>query len=88
MESTYYPYLGALAWIGIFLLIGTILRAKIKFFQSRLLPASLIGGLVGFVFFKRWLAWNSKLNRLKNDQPGSVQYDHVPSFGIWLFRDF
>ena len=32
MESTFYPYLGALGWIGLFLLIGTVIRAKVKFF--------------------------------------------------------
>ena len=37
MESTFYPYLGALGWTGLFLLIGTIIRAKVKFFQTFLL---------------------------------------------------
>ena len=48
MESTFYPYLGALGWTGLFLLIGTIIRAKVKFFQTFLFPASLIGGIIGF----------------------------------------
>lgn len=56
MESTFYPYLGALGWIGLFLLIGTIIRAKVKFFQTLLFPASLIGGIIGFfVLNAGWL---------------------------------
>ena len=56
MESTFYPYLGALGWIGLFLLIGTVIRAKVKFFQTFLFPASLIGGILGFfVLNAGWL---------------------------------
>ena len=56
MESTFYPYLGALGWIGLFLLIGTIIRAKVKLFQTLLFPASLIGGIIGFAFLNAgWL---------------------------------
>ena len=56
MESTFYPYLGALGWTGLFLLIGTIIRAKVKFFQTFLFPASLIGGIIGFfVLNAGWL---------------------------------
>mgnify|MGYP001322888082 CR=1 FL=1 len=56
MESTFYPYLGALGWTGLFLLIGTIIRAKVKFFQTFLSPASLIGGIIGFfVLNAGWL---------------------------------
>ena len=56
MESTFYPYLGALGWTGLFLLIGTIIRAKVKFFQTFLFPASVIGGIIGFfVLNAGWL---------------------------------
>lgn len=56
MESTFYPYLGALGWTGLFLLIDTIIRAKVKFFQTFLFPASLIGGIIGFfVLNAGWL---------------------------------
>ena len=48
MESTFYPYLGALCWIGILLMVGTIIRAKVRIFQKLLFPASLIGGIIGF----------------------------------------
>lgn len=48
MESSFYPYISAFAWIGILLLLGTFLRAKVKFLQTTLFPASLIGGVIGF----------------------------------------
>lgn len=46
MEQSFYPYLAALAWIGGLLLLGTLIRAKVSFFQKILFPASLIGGLI------------------------------------------
>ena len=38
-----------LGWIGIMLLIGMILRAKIPFLKNWLVPSAIIGGLIGFV---------------------------------------
>lgn len=43
------PFLGFGA-IGIFLVIGVALRAKVRFFQSFLLPSCLIGGTLGCIF--------------------------------------
>lgn len=40
----------AFAWCGVFFLIACILRAKIPFLGNLLMPASLIGGILGFVF--------------------------------------
>jgi len=40
----------AFSLIGMFLVIGVFLRAKIRFFQSFLLPSCLIGGILGCVF--------------------------------------
>ena len=37
MESTFYPYLGALGWTGLFLLIGTIMGASQVFLQKLIL---------------------------------------------------
>lgn len=37
------------SWIGIMLLVGILLRAKIPFLSNILMPASVIGGLVGFI---------------------------------------
>ena len=49
MEATFLPYVGAFIWLSILLTMGTLLRAKIKFFQTNLIPAALIGGALGFV---------------------------------------
>ena len=44
MEASFYPYLGALCWIGMLLMLGTLIRAKVPLFQKLLFPSSLIGG--------------------------------------------
>lgn len=49
MEASFLPYIGAFIWLAILLTAGTFLRAKVKFFQSTLIPASLIGGGLGFI---------------------------------------
>ncbi len=48
MGSTF-PSVLAFAFLASMLLIGALLRARIKFLQNALVPASLLGGLVGFV---------------------------------------
>ncbi len=50
MEATFYPNIVAIGWIGVFLLLGVFLRSKVKFLQTTLLPAALIGGIIGFFF--------------------------------------
>lgn len=40
---------GSVALISVFLLIGTLLRAKFKIFQKLFLPASVIGGFLGLL---------------------------------------
>lgn len=40
----------ALGMIGVFLIMGVFLRAKVKFFQSFLLPSCLVGGALGCIF--------------------------------------
>lgn len=49
MEATFLPYIGAFIWLSLLLTLGTLLRAKIKFLQTTLIPASLIGGVLGFI---------------------------------------
>lgn len=49
MEATFLPYVGAFIWLSLLLTLGTLLRAKIKFFQTNLIPAALIGGALGFI---------------------------------------
>jgi len=42
--------------LSLMLLIGTLLRAKVKIFQDYLVPASIIGGLLGFIIVSTgWL---------------------------------
>ena len=42
--------------LSLMLLIGTLLRAKVKLFQEYLVPASIIGGLLGFAIISTgWL---------------------------------
>ena len=38
--------LNSLGLLGLFLILGTFLRAKIKFFQTTFIPASVIGCLL------------------------------------------
>ena len=89
MESTFYPYLGALGWTGLFLLIGTIIRAKVKFFQTFLFPASLIGGIIGFfVLNAGWLGIPSSTG-WKTITPvtfSTITFTCSPRFcGHWAF---
>ena len=39
----------AFSWIGIMLLVGMVLRAKVPFLANMLMPASVIGGIVGII---------------------------------------
>lgn len=56
MEASFFPSIVAFIWIGILLMLGTYLRAKVPFLQRILFPASLIGGLIGFVLINAgWL---------------------------------
>lgn len=41
--------MNALAWTGLFIVVGVILRAKIPFLKNNLVPASVIGGVIGFI---------------------------------------
>ena len=48
MAGTFLPYLVALGWLSLFILIGVVLRARIPLFQKALLPSSIIAGVLGF----------------------------------------
>jgi len=48
-EESIMPFFGAFGWISIMLLVGVVLRAKIGVFQRFLFPASILGGLLGFI---------------------------------------
>lgn len=45
----------ALAWTGVMIMVGVILRAKVKFLRNNLVPASVIGGVIGFIVMN--LGW-------------------------------
>ena len=48
-------FLKTLAIIGVLLIIGTFLRAKVKLFQKLFLPACVIGGVIGLILGPRVL---------------------------------
>ncbi len=49
LQNSFMPFFGTFAWLSIMLIVGVILRAKVGFFQKYLFPASIIGGLLGFI---------------------------------------
>ncbi len=49
IQDSFMPFFGAFGWLSIMLIVGVILRAKVGFFQKYLFPASIIGGLIGFI---------------------------------------
>lgn len=61
MIGTYAGFL-TLGVIGAMLLLGILLRAKVPFFQSYLVPAAILGGVVGFILV------NSGVTNLTTDQ--------------------
>ena len=44
------PIIIAFGVASIMLLIGTLLRAKVRFFQSMLIPAAILAGILGLIF--------------------------------------
>ncbi len=52
MSQAFLPYIGAFMWIGFLMWLGTIIRAKVTLFQNFLMPASLIGGIIGFILMR------------------------------------
>lgn len=45
------------AWLGLFLVMGTYLRSRVKLFQNYLIPANLIAGVVGLILGANVLGW-------------------------------
>lgn len=43
-------FMMAFGWASIMLIVGTLLRAKVSFFRTMLVPASVIGGIIGIIF--------------------------------------
>lgn len=59
MASTF-PGVIAFAFLATMILFGTILRARISFLQTNLVPASLIGGILGFILISADLSLGLK----------------------------
>lgn len=57
MEFTPYDLLLDVGWISILLIVGNILRNRIKLFQQLLLPASITAGLIGLLLGPEALGW-------------------------------
>jgi len=56
MAATF-PGIIAFAFLVSMILFGTIIRARISFFQNNLVPASLIGGVLGFILISTGLSF-------------------------------
>lgn len=56
MESSFSGVL-AFAFLGCMLLVGTVLRARVPLLRNALVPASLMGGVIGFALISTGLAW-------------------------------
>ena len=62
--------------LSLMLLIGTLLRAKVKLFQDYLVPASIIGGLIGFAIVSTgWLKIGEW--QITSSSFNSVSYTHL-----------
>ena len=61
MAATF-PNIIAFAFMAVMLLLGTILRARIPFLRNALVPASLIGGVIGFVLISAGLSLGFEAN--------------------------
>ena len=45
------------SWIGILIVLGQLLRAKVSLFQKLFIPASLLAGILAFIFGPNVLGW-------------------------------
>lgn len=52
----------SLSWICIMLLLGVFLRAKVRFLRNILMPASVIGGIAGFILINTGVLWEANFN--------------------------
>lgn len=51
--------MNAIAWTGLFIVIGVILRANVKWLRNNLVPASVIGGVLGMLIMQTGIVWNA-----------------------------
>lgn len=57
MEYTPYSLLVDVGWISMLLVVGNILRNRVRIFQQLLLPASMTAGLLGLIMGPEVLGW-------------------------------
>ncbi|NQU63138.1 MAG: hypothetical protein HQ517_02480 [SAR324 cluster bacterium] len=57
LANSFMPLMVGLGWLSLLLLLGVVLRAKVGFLQKYLFPASLIGGVFGFIIIN--VGWTS-----------------------------
>lgn len=55
-EQNMYDIVVAFGFAGIMLCVGILIRGKMRLFQSMLMPASVIGGIIGFFIMNLFLA--------------------------------
>lgn len=84
MELSFFPYLIAFIWIGILLMAGTYIRAKVPFLQRMLFPASLLGGIIGFALVNiGWLGVPTTEGwRALDQSPFGMITFHLFAFGF------
>ncbi len=51
--------MNALAWTGLFIVVGVVLRATVPFLRKNLVPASVIGGVIGLIVMQTGLISNA-----------------------------
>ncbi len=49
MEQIFLPYVGNFLWMSVLLLVGVLLRAKVKLLQKFLFPSAIIAEILGFI---------------------------------------
>lgn len=86
MEKSFLPYLMAFMWMSFLLLVGVWLRAKVRFFQTYLVPAGIIAGTVGFALINLGLIGYPSPDGwvpLQGGDFGMVSF-HLFSFGFGI----
>jgi len=57
MDFSVWQFLIDVGIVSLLLLIGTLLRVKVKLFQKLFLPASIIAGILGLIFGPSGIDW-------------------------------
>ena len=99
MADTFHGVI-AFAFMVTMILLGVVLRARISFLQAALLPASLIGGVIGFVLLATGLDFGfessdfvafafhfftlSFMSLVLTGREGGAAAESVRNGGMWL----